>query len=701
MKKISQRLLVAAVVVAAGVTAQAEVLSPEQALSRALPQARHAAPGLAKPELVYTAEADELPAVYVFAKENKGFMVVSADDQATALLGYVDKGNFDAEKMAPGLKYWLGEYARQIAFARENGNGEAAPRMARAARTEIEPMLKTLWGQDTPYNNNAPSINGTKAPTGCVATAAAQVMKYHSYPAVGTGKFKYDAKVGSQTVELSIDVENTPLQWDLMLDTYTSGATAEQKDAVATLMQMIGYGVEMSYTLSGSGAQTWKVAKILAENFGYDKSIQYLARECYTQAEWEDMLYNQLKNVGPVLYDGTTINQEGHAFVFDGYQEDEEGNAFFHVNWGWDGMSNGYFAVGALDPSAMGTGGAASGLGFNFDQNATINAMPDKGGQPKPVVAAASSTPGQGLIMTPETLNLGREVTVGYEGGGFYSYTWYTLPAMKFGLHIVGEGQDFYRWGSVKTDLATLYGASSYGVLLSGVKENGTYTLTPVYKVGEVPEDGDTTGDDIINDQIYNMEIPYGGVRQYILKTSVHNATLEPVGVDVTVEDMKIFVKTGGDYNETYELKRNNAAKWEGTFVNNGEFYYYSHVIPAFFTKVYGDYEVFYEMPCFTLSLAPGETHVYEFEKRVTSTFGFVDGSDYYFGFYNPESNNIVSPLVKFHYGTVYGGIQDVEAGDDQPAEYYNLQGIRVAQPAAGQIYIVRRGDKTTKEFVK
>ncbi|MBD5277445.1 MAG: hypothetical protein HDS30_07340, partial [Bacteroides sp.] len=62
MKKISQRLLVAAVVAAAGVTAQAEVLSPEQALSRALPQARLAAPGLTKPELVYTAEADELPA---------------------------------------------------------------------------------------------------------------------------------------------------------------------------------------------------------------------------------------------------------------------------------------------------------------------------------------------------------------------------------------------------------------------------------------------------------------------------------------------------------------------------------------------------------------------------------------------------------------------------------------------------------------
>ena len=56
---------------------------------------------------------------------------------------------------------------------------------------------------------------------------------------------------------------------------------------------------------------------------------------------------------------------------------------------------------------------------------------------------------------------------------------------------------------------------------------------------------------------------------------------------------------------------------------------------------------------------------------------------------------------MKFHYGTVESGISDVEIDGDQPAEYFNLQGMRVAQPAAGQIYIVRRGDKTTKEFVK
>lgn len=47
-------------------------------------------------------------------------------------------------------------------------------------------------------------------------------------------------------------------------------------------------------------------------------------------------------------------------------------------------------------------------------------------------------------------------------------------------------------------------------------------------------------------------------------------------------------------------------------------------------------------------------------------------------------------------------GIEDVEAaGIDAPAEYYNLQGVRVAQPESGRIYIVRRGAVVTKELAR
>ncbi|MBD5276938.1 MAG: Ig-like domain-containing protein [Bacteroides sp.] len=47
-------------------------------------------------------------------------------------------------------------------------------------------------------------------------------------------------------------------------------------------------------------------------------------------------------------------------------------------------------------------------------------------------------------------------------------------------------------------------------------------------------------------------------------------------------------------------------------------------------------------------------------------------------------------------------GIEDVAVdGADAAPEYFNLQGVRVAQPTAGRIYIVRRGNKVTKELIK
>ncbi len=55
--------------------------------------------------------------------------------------------------------------------------------------------------------------------------------------------------------------------------------------------------------------------------------------------------------------------------------------------------------------------------------------------------------------------------------------------------------------------------------------------------------------------------------------------------------------------------------------------------------------------------------------------------------------------IENFTTGTT--GIEDVTVEDEAAAEYFNLQGVRVAEPQAGQIYIVRRGAKAVKELVK
>lgn len=669
MKKISQRLLAAAVVAAVGVSASADVLSPEQALGRALPQARRAAPALSQPVLAYTAEAAELPAVYVFAKENKGFLLVSADDAVAPLLGYSDAGNFDADNMNPAFEYWIGEYARQIAYVRENNLESGKPRISRAPRAAIAPLVKTTWNQMSPYNLLCPTYNGVHLPTGCVATAAAQIVKYHEYPAQWKGQIVGDCGVQGVSMQLTMDLDETPLEWDKMLDSYTSAnpGTAEQQNAVATLMTAIGYGVDMNYAAAGSGAQTIMVSKLLCgENFGYDKSVQYLQRDCYTQDEWENIIYDQLARKLPVLYDGSTINEEGHAYVCDGYQEND-GNAYFHINWGWGGTSDGYFMLGVLDPDMQGTGGAASGQGFNYGQDATINIMPDQGGEGVPSFTAQ----GNGLLITPEapaTFNLGREVTVAYDGGGFYNHSYLTLSGY-YGLHIVGEGQDFYRWCSTPfTELGTNFGTRGYGVLLSGVKENSTYVLTPVFRVG---------------DKIYDMGLPYGKVRSYLLKTSVSNGTLIPIGTTLDVTEV---VLTDANGAAVENVKKNNRMYMKGRFSNSGDTYYYGHAAVVLLDKVYGEFEVLELVNNFTLNVAPGEEEEFSQLIRFTSGLGLKDNHDYYFGFMDPETSNILGSLYKFHFGTV-SGINDIT--DDasavtlypNPAEsYFTVQGAEVSE---------------------
>lgn len=50
--------------------------------------------------------------------------------------------------------------------------------------------------------------------------------------------------------------------------------------------------------------------------------------------------------------------------------------------------------------------------------------------------------------------------------------------------------------------------------------------------------------------------------------------------------------------------------------------------------------------------------------------------------------------------GTVVGGIEGIEIDEvDGPAKYYNLQGVEVANPENG-LYIVKRGNKVSKEVV-
>ena len=52
------------------------------------------------------------------------------------------------------------------------------------------------------------------------------------------------------------------------------------------------------------------------------------------------------------------------------------------------------------------------------------------------------------------------------------------------------------------------------------------------------------------------------------------------------------------------------------------------------------------------------------------------------------------------YYDIIAAGVTDVEAAENAPVEYYNLQGVRVANPDAG-LYIRRQGNKVSKVIIR
>ncbi len=411
-----KKLLLSIACIALTSGAYADVLTPEQALQR-LQSSRgnfSAAKDVTPRKLVHTSFTESsVPALYVFDRGNaSGFIVLSADDAAAPVLGYSDSGSFDAGNIPAQMKWWMEEYGRQMQFARENSLPAYTPSKVLDGYGAIEPLLSTKWNQDAPYNNDCPSKGSRRAPTGCVATSMAQVMNYFQYPDIGQGRKNYTCGAFGR-LEMNFGV--TPFDWDNMLDVYNKGEYNDtQAAAVAYLMKACGYSVEMGYTLESSGAISNEIPGALVKYFKYDEGARYLNRIFFSEEEWSEMIYDNLKNVGPVIYDGSSPQEGGHSFVCDGY----DGNGYFHFNWGWGGAADGYFLLNALNPTTQGIGGSAGG--FNFSQDVVLGIRKPTG-EPVPAPDPVLSQYG-GLIGSASGMQLSFTLE-GWNPRGWANYT--------------------------------------------------------------------------------------------------------------------------------------------------------------------------------------------------------------------------------------------------------------------------------------
>ena len=331
---------------------------------------------------------DTLAYVCNFA-DSAGFAIICADDRVGCpILACVDNGTLGEDTDNPGLAIFLDnaqvfmqnsiakfemekdsllEVAKYRITVEDSLRGNVLKRKYSGtynvlhATEEVKPLLPTVWGQSSsPYNDMTPSCKSNEsghAPTGCWATAIAQIMAYYRSPRA----FRHSS-TGS---------DNVVLDWNKMLSVRDARDLNDgsARRMISQLLIYIGRNVDMDYDCDGSTAQKDRAMMFL-------KRLYFLG--CETKSYDFQSVKNQLDKSRPVMMSGDrrriVISFRGHAWVVDGYSatpvesywyeidmdrktmvqrclKSTYDNPLLHINWGWMGTDNGYFAAGCFDTS--------------------------------------------------------------------------------------------------------------------------------------------------------------------------------------------------------------------------------------------------------------------------------------------------------------------------------------------------------------
>jgi len=421
----------------------------------------------------HTVKEGNNPVYFIFSLENEGFVIVSAEDDVIPILAYSFEGIYSEENQAPQFTAWMGQYARQISFARRTkaaslpdaaaawkhllDPGNASPPITKG-KLDVEPMTTSNWNQPSPYNEMCPAdpagSNG-HAIVGCVPVAMGQIMYYYRWPDHGTGSYTYfDSTYGTQHANF----DSTWYKWNNMKDTIT-----KSDSGIAQLLYHLGISVDLKYGPTSSGMYNHKAAYALRTYFKYSPETRYVYRDS-TDLDWDSLIIAHLNRKMPLYYAGWSVpNINGHAFVCDGYQ----GGDYFHFNFGWSGQDNGYYYLNDLTPG---------GYNFNLAQELIINIYPDTLHYSYPSYCSGEST----LAYNQGSLTDGSGPLHNYLPGTDCS--WLIDPQTATDS-ITNITMTFDRFETSLVDLVTVYDGPDTGSPVLG-KFSGTTLPSPVSSTG-------------------------------------------------------------------------------------------------------------------------------------------------------------------------------------------------------------------------
>lgn len=420
------------------------------------------------------------PMYYIVNLDPSGFVIVAADDLVEPVVGFADDGRFD-----PSLDNPLGalvtndltsrmeavkspfqllatvddvpltdtqkKWSRLIGIGAAPEGGFTSLALSTVSDVRVAPLIQSHWDQGRAcssycYNYYTPN----HYPSGCVATAMAQLIRFYRYPsepndsAVSSlsGRRGFTIKVDGDESTAYLkggDSNGGPYMWHLMELTPDCSTALARRQAIGALCYDTGISANMEYTRDGSSANLYYARESLLSTFQYSNAISGWYYDYPTKtflnlgSKLTNMVNPNLDAGHPVIL-GLTGPPGGHAVLADGYGYNFS-TLYYHLNMGWSGNHDAYYNLPTID----------SNPSFNVVDECVYNIFTSREGEIiSGRITDAYGNPVSGAAVTATENTISRfteifeDVTDGkgiYAIEGLDSNTRYTLNVSKAGYH--------------------------------------------------------------------------------------------------------------------------------------------------------------------------------------------------------------------------------------------------------------------------
>jgi hypothetical protein len=313
---------------------------------------------VSKDDLADVYPANQTVLAYIVKYEPDGFVVVSGDDRLEPIMVCSAESKFRWDHPERNfLRYYLGKVMPALwnhmpAQIHKNWSllrGKLSESRTAVTYDDIGRAVYVLWktafwDQFGYYNDTCQAHNGgNNVPTGCVATAMAIKMRFHSWPPTGNSAHSYSDTLGSIKYSHNVTYNGQTYNWANMPDTCLTSANSD----VARIMYHSGVAVDMNYELEGSGAYTTLVDNALNSYFRYRGTLS-IYDDTLMSTHVAGMRTSIIGKL-PVQIGGSK-----HSVVVDGYRDDIGDQ--WHMNLGWSGFMNGWYRLDSLPWDTTGHG---------------------------------------------------------------------------------------------------------------------------------------------------------------------------------------------------------------------------------------------------------------------------------------------------------------------------------------------------------